>query len=128
MDVVLCSYYVVQKGERRGEDGRGWPGKVPRSPAAPLRKKEGRRRKKQLADRKVPDRPGVVKGEGYKKKYLKCTLPNTQVSVKNFHNFIYLEVAISRMRVYDARPVFNDCLLISIKFFSKQILHKYLYS
>jgi hypothetical protein len=35
---------------------------------APLRKKEGRRRKKQLADRKVPDRPGVVKGEGYKKK------------------------------------------------------------
>jgi hypothetical protein len=46
---------------------RGWPGKVPRSPAAPLRKKEGRR-KKQLADRKVPDRPGMVKGEGYKKK------------------------------------------------------------
>jgi hypothetical protein len=42
--------------------------KVPRSPAAPPKEKEGRRRKKQLADRKVPDRPGVVKGEGYKKK------------------------------------------------------------
>jgi hypothetical protein len=66
MDVVLCAYCVVQKGERRGEGGRGWPGKVPRSPAAHLRKKEGKR-KKQLADRKVPERPGVVKGEGYKK-------------------------------------------------------------
>jgi hypothetical protein len=59
MNVVLCSYCVVQKGEMRGEGGRGWPGKVPR-----------RRRKKQLADRKVPDRPGVVKGEGYKKNKL----------------------------------------------------------
>jgi hypothetical protein len=33
--------------------------KVPRSPAAPHKEKK---RKKQ-ADRKVPDRPGVVKGE-----------------------------------------------------------------
>jgi hypothetical protein len=60
MDAVLCSYCVVQKGERRGE----YPGAPPHH----LRKKEGRRRKKQLADRKVPDRPGVVKGESYKKK------------------------------------------------------------
>jgi hypothetical protein len=60
MDVVLCSYCVVQKEEMRGE----YPGAPPHH----LRKKEGRRRKKQLADRKVPDRPGVVKGESYKKK------------------------------------------------------------
>jgi hypothetical protein len=41
MDVVLCAFRVVQKKrrveERRGEGGRGWPGKVPRSPAAPPR-------------------------------------------------------------------------------------------
>jgi hypothetical protein len=43
----------------------GW-GKYPGAPSHHLRKKEGRR-KKQLADRKVPERPGVVKGEGYKK-------------------------------------------------------------
>jgi hypothetical protein len=60
MDAVLCLYCVVQKGERRGE----YPGAPPHH----LRKKEGRRRKKQLADRKVPDWPGVVKGESYKKK------------------------------------------------------------
>jgi hypothetical protein len=40
MDVVLCAYCVVQKGERRGEGGRGWPGKVPRSPAAPSKEKK----------------------------------------------------------------------------------------
>jgi hypothetical protein len=42
MDVVLCAFRVVQKkkGElRRGEGGRGWPGKVPRSPAAPPKEK-----------------------------------------------------------------------------------------
>jgi hypothetical protein len=39
MGVVLCAYCVVQKGERRGEGGRGWPGKVPRSPAAPPKEK-----------------------------------------------------------------------------------------
>jgi hypothetical protein len=57
MDVVLCSYCVVQKekGEERvGVGGRGkYPGPLPHH----LRKKkEGRRRKKQLADRKVPDK------------------------------------------------------------------------
>jgi hypothetical protein len=31
-------------------------------------------------------------------------LTNSQVSLKNFDNFIYLEVAISRVRVYDAPP------------------------
>jgi hypothetical protein len=41
MDVVLCAFRVVQKkGElRRGEGGRGWPGKVPRRPAAPPKEK-----------------------------------------------------------------------------------------
>jgi hypothetical protein len=55
MDVVLCAFRVVQKkGElRRGEGGRGWPGKVPRGPAAPPKKEKG----KKLVDRKVPDRP-----------------------------------------------------------------------
>jgi hypothetical protein len=50
MDVVLCAFRVVQKkGElRRGEGGRGWPGKVPRSPAAPPKEKE-----KKLVDRKA---------------------------------------------------------------------------
>jgi hypothetical protein len=64
MNVVLYSCCVVQKGERRREGGRGWPGKVFRSPAAPPKEKE---RKKQ-ADRKVPDRAGVVKGERLQKK------------------------------------------------------------
>jgi hypothetical protein len=66
MDVVLCAYCVVQKGERRGEGGRWWSGKVPRSPAAPSKEKKRGEGKKQLADRKVPERPRVVKGEGYK--------------------------------------------------------------
>ncbi|KAH0811551.1 hypothetical protein GEV33_011241 [Tenebrio molitor] len=51
MDAVLCLYCVVQKGERRGE----YPGAPPHH----LRKKEGRRRKKQLADRK-PSSSGVT--------------------------------------------------------------------
>jgi hypothetical protein len=33
---------VVQKGERRREGGRGWPGKVPRSPAAHKEEKRGK--------------------------------------------------------------------------------------
>jgi hypothetical protein len=52
---VLCCL------ERRREGGRGWQGKVPRSPAAHKEK-----RGEKQADRKVPDRPVVVKG--YKKK------------------------------------------------------------
>jgi hypothetical protein len=47
MDVVLCSYCVVQKVERREEGGRGWPGKVPRSPAAPPKEKRGEKEEKQ---------------------------------------------------------------------------------
>jgi hypothetical protein len=46
---VLCR----PEKEKRGEGGRGWPGKVPRSPAAPPKRKKG----KKLVDRKVPDRP-----------------------------------------------------------------------
>jgi hypothetical protein len=40
----LCciSYCVVQKGKRRREGGRGWPGKVPWSPAAHKGKKRGK--------------------------------------------------------------------------------------
>jgi hypothetical protein len=53
---MLCC--VVQEGKRRREGGRGWPGKVPRSPAAHRKNKE---RKKQ-ADRKVPER-SMVKRE-----------------------------------------------------------------
>jgi hypothetical protein len=61
MDVVLYSCCVVQKGEERvGVGGRGkYPGAPPH-----IRKKE---RKKQ-ADRKVPDRPIVVKGDRLLKK------------------------------------------------------------
>ncbi|KAJ3635413.1 hypothetical protein MTP99_008324 [Tenebrio molitor] len=54
-----------QKGEREERVGVGGRGKYPGAPPPHLRKKEGRRWKKQLADRKVPDRSGVVKGEGY---------------------------------------------------------------
>jgi hypothetical protein len=54
---VLYSCCVVQKGKRKREGERGWPGIVPRSPAAHKEKKE---RKKQ-ADRK---------GKGYIKKYI----------------------------------------------------------
>jgi hypothetical protein len=51
--ITMCciSCCVVQKEKRRREGGCGWPGKVPRSPAA--HKKEKRKK----ADRKVPDRP-----------------------------------------------------------------------
>jgi hypothetical protein len=71
MDVVLLySCCVVQKGERRREGGRGWPGKVPRSPAAPHKEKE--RKNKPTA--KVPHRPGVVKGERLQKKKIICHL------------------------------------------------------
>jgi hypothetical protein len=57
-----CRCFYKKFEERVGVGGRG---KYPGAPPHHLRKKEGRRRKKQLADRKVPDRPGVVKGEGY---------------------------------------------------------------
>jgi hypothetical protein len=53
--------FIKKIEERVGVGGRG----KYRAPPHHLRKKEGRRRKKQLADRKVPDGPGVVKGEGY---------------------------------------------------------------
>jgi hypothetical protein len=60
----------------------GW-WKVPRNPTAPSKeKKEG---KKQLVDRKVPDRPGVVKGEGYKNKKEKTMFFLYRPCVKN-HN------------------------------------------
>jgi hypothetical protein len=51
---------VASRKRRKKKRGwaYGWPGKVPRNPAAPHRKKE-----KKKADRKVPDRPVVVKGE-----------------------------------------------------------------
>jgi hypothetical protein len=54
--------WATQKGERRREGGRRWPGKVPRSSAAPTKE----------ADRKVPDRLGVVKGERLKKNRINC--------------------------------------------------------
>jgi hypothetical protein len=63
MFVFVFVLWCPEKGERRREGGRGWPGKVPRNPAAPHRKKE-----KKKADRKVPDRPVVVKGERLFKK------------------------------------------------------------
>jgi hypothetical protein len=57
---VLCR---PEKGERRREGGRGWPGKVPRSPAAPHKEKG----EKQADRKKVPDRPSGEKRKGYKK-------------------------------------------------------------
>jgi hypothetical protein len=44
--------------------------------------------------------------EKLSKNYEMC-LTNTQVSVKNFDNLKKIEVAISHVRVYDARPVHN---------------------
>ncbi|KAJ3626587.1 hypothetical protein MTP99_017071 [Tenebrio molitor] len=38
---VVCVSCGPEK-ERRGKGGRGWPGKVPRSPAAPPREKKGK--------------------------------------------------------------------------------------
>jgi hypothetical protein len=43
--MLCCVRFVSSRKGKRGEGGRGWPGKVPR-------KKE-----KKLVDRKVPDRP-----------------------------------------------------------------------
>jgi hypothetical protein len=59
----------VSSRKEKGEEtvGVGGRGKCPGAPPHHLRKKEGKR-KKQLADRKVPERQGVVKGEGYIKK------------------------------------------------------------
>jgi hypothetical protein len=38
---VVCVSCRPEKGElRRGEGGRGWPGKVPQSPAAPPKEKK----------------------------------------------------------------------------------------
>jgi hypothetical protein len=39
MFVFVFVLWRPEKGGRRREGGRGWPGKVPRSPAAPHRKK-----------------------------------------------------------------------------------------
>jgi hypothetical protein len=58
MDVVCCIRVVWFRKEKRG-GGVGGRGKYPGAPPHHLGKKE---RKKQ-AERKVPDRPVVVKGE-----------------------------------------------------------------
>jgi hypothetical protein len=66
---MSCCARIVSSRKEKGEERVvvGGRGKYPGAPPHHLRKKEGKR-KKQLADRKVPERPGVVKGEGYKKK------------------------------------------------------------
>jgi hypothetical protein len=65
MDVVCCCIRVVSSRKRRGEErvGVGGRGKYPGAPPHHKGKKE-----KKQADRKVPDRPVVVKGERLKKK------------------------------------------------------------
>ncbi|KAJ3616786.1 hypothetical protein MTP99_011325 [Tenebrio molitor] len=60
---VVC---VLCRPERRKER-RGWAWVAGESTPEPHRTTKGKKREKQLADRKVPDRPGVVKGEGLKK-------------------------------------------------------------
>jgi hypothetical protein len=65
--------------ERRREGGRGWPGKVPRSPAAHEEKREEKQ-----ADRKVPDRPVVVKGERLLKKKIKKLKKKKVPPLQNF--------------------------------------------
>jgi hypothetical protein len=50
---VLCR---PEKGERRREGGRGWPGKIPRSPAAAHKEKEKNKPQRYLIGQ-------VVKGE-----------------------------------------------------------------
>jgi hypothetical protein len=62
---MSCCVRIVSSRKEKGEGGRG---KYPGAPPHHLRKKEGR--EKQLADRKIPDRLGVIKGEGYKKKHI----------------------------------------------------------
>jgi hypothetical protein len=61
MDVVLYSCCVVQK---RRKEKRGWPGKVPRSPAGPPKEKE--RKNKPTARYLIGQE--WRKGKGYKKK------------------------------------------------------------
>jgi hypothetical protein len=73
MDVVCCGIRVVSSRKRRGERvGVGSRGKYPGAPPHHIGKK---RRKK--ADRKVPDRPVVVKGGKAitKKKKIKEKVP-----------------------------------------------------
>jgi hypothetical protein len=42
--------FVLCRPERRGEGGRGWPGKVPRTPAAPPKeKKRGEKEEKTIS-------------------------------------------------------------------------------
>jgi hypothetical protein len=54
---VLCR---SEKGERRREGGRGWPRKVPRSPATPHKEKGEKQ-----ADRKKVPRGKAIKKKNY---------------------------------------------------------------
>jgi hypothetical protein len=69
----LCC--VVQKGKRRREGGRGWPGKVPRSPAAHKGKKERHIREKKRGKNKSTARYLIdqygERGKAIKKKKIK---------------------------------------------------------
>jgi hypothetical protein len=55
-------------------NGRGWPGKVPRSPVVPPEGRRDRQKKKELEKGKTADRKGTVKtvwqktGMAFKKK------------------------------------------------------------
>jgi hypothetical protein len=62
----------LPRAKSGSEISSGWPGKVPRSPAAPHKEK----REKKQADRKVPDRPVVVKEERLLKKNNKTVFNN----------------------------------------------------
>jgi hypothetical protein len=74
-----CVVFVLCCPERRREGRRGWPGKVPRSPAAHEEKREEKQ-----ADRKVPDRPVVVKGERLLKKKIKKLKKKKVPPLQNF--------------------------------------------
>jgi hypothetical protein len=75
MDVVLYSCCVVQK---RRKEKRGWPGKVPRSPAGPPKEKE--RKNKPTARYLIGQE--WRKGKGYKKK------KNNFQNERKYHSYI----------------------------------------
>jgi hypothetical protein len=73
---MLCVVFVLcrpEKRERRREGGRGWLGKVLRSPAAPHKEKG----EKQADRKKVLDRPSGERGKAILKKKKLITTTNT---------------------------------------------------
>jgi hypothetical protein len=67
MCVYVFQGLTVGWWKEERQERRGWAWVAGESTPEPHRTTKGKKREKQLADRKVPDRLGVVKGEGLKK-------------------------------------------------------------